>query len=58
VKGFGRDVFLALFLPLAFGIAVAAACYATTGPTPTCAADPSQPWCYHPPMGERADAGR
>ena len=25
---------------------------------PTCAQDPSQPWCYHPPQAERADAGR
>jgi len=51
-------VFLALFIPVALGIAVAAACYATTGPTPTCAADPTQPWCPQPIHDERADAGR
>lgn len=41
---------------LGFG-AAAAACYATTGPVPTCAADPWQPQCPPPIHDMRADGG-
>lgn len=53
-----RGALLALVGLISFGLAVSWGCYATTGPTPTCADDPSQSWCWHPPMGERGDAGR
>ena len=38
--------------------AAISACYATTGPVPTCAQDPTQPGCYPPIHDQRADAGR
>jgi hypothetical protein len=50
------------FTSLAFGIviglwlilaaALANACYATTGPVPSCSQDPTQPQCY-PPVHDR-----
>jgi len=43
---------------LAAACAGLAACYATTGSTPSCAADPAQAWCFPPIHDDRADAGR
>lgn len=49
----------AILLTLVLGpLIVMGACYATTGPVPTCAQDPSQSWCWHPAQAEHADAGR
>jgi hypothetical protein len=53
-----RGALLALLGLVSFGVGVSWGCYATTGPTPTCSADPTQPWCPQPIHDERADAGR
>ena len=52
------------FGPLLLGIClgmtfILAACYATTGPVPSCSQDPTQDWCS-PPVHDRAavDGGR
>lgn len=48
-------IVLALMAPLA----VYLGCYATTGPVPTCAQDPTQSWCFHPLTDStRPDAGQ
>jgi hypothetical protein len=50
-----------LLLGVALGMAfILAACYATTGPVPSCSQDPTQDWCS-PPVHDRTqpqDGGR
>jgi len=52
------------FGPLLLGVVlgmtfILAACYATTGPVPSCSQDPTQDWCS-PPVHDRTnnDGGR
>lgn len=60
MRGFWARVFVALFAPMAIGFIVASAvfsCYAHT-PVPSCAQDPTQPWCAGTVHDRRADGGR
>ena len=59
-RGFVASLALGIVIGLAFVLAAALAdaCYATTGPVPSCSEDPTQDWCSPPVHDARADAGR
>ena len=60
-RGFVASLALGIVIGLAFilAAALADACYAHTGPVPSCSEDPTQDWCS-PPVHDRAavDGGR
>ena len=48
-----------LVIAAALGIAtmLSLGCYATTGPVPSCASDPTQSWCLPAPFAKSPDGG-